>query len=187
MTRSKRPLNETLVLPETPDTPAKPGKRFVMPAVVLGLLGGHVTFVVLAITFATGDRSFAVVPDYYQKAVDFDEHKAALEASDKLGWQIGLEPSAEADVYGNRVLVLRLTDAQGQPVRKAAVRVSCYHLADAGRSMEIELVESLPGQYVGSARVSREGFYQFDVSAIRGEERYVQGFEQFLRSAEEVR
>lgn len=162
------------------DTPDCGGRRLVMPSVVIGLLGGHVLFIAYAITLATADPSFAVVPDYYQRAVGFDERKAALQASEELGWHVELIPSASATDRGEREATVRITDADGLPVTGAAVRLDGYHISRAGDPQSFELAEVSPGQYTGSARLVREGFWEFDLVARRGETVYVTDLRQFL-------
>lgn len=160
------------------------GKRFMMPAVVLGLLGGHVVFIVTAITLATGDRSFAVVPDYYQKAVDYDERKAQLAQSQALGWRVELQADDALSTTGERGVTVRLTDREGAQVPGAALSVSCYHLSNAGEPVHFELTEALSGEYVGSSALGREGFWWFEVTAQRNDQRYIHEFKQFLWQAE---
>jgi len=155
-------------------------RRFVMPAVVIGLLGGHVLFIAYAITLATGDPSFGVVPDYYQRAVGFDDRKAALQASADLGWSVELTPANSASVRGERVLALRITDVDGLPVTGASVVLDGYHVARAGNPQSCELTEVLPGQYAGTARMTREGFWEFDLAARRGETVYVTHLRQYI-------
>ena len=169
------------------DKPARGLRRFTMPAVVLGLLGGHMVFIMLAITLATGDRSFAVVPDYYNKAVAYDQHKAELAQSEALGWQVQMQPAATVDAAGERELVVMLRDRDNAWVTGASVRVSCFHYARAGDPMSFELTEVLPGQYTGKARLGREGFWQFDLVAERGDARFVSQTKQFVRKPEAAR
>ncbi|MFN3168598.1 MAG: FixH family protein [Phycisphaeraceae bacterium] len=174
----------------TPRADTKPGKqarRFTMPAVVLGLLGGHMVFILIAITLATGDRSFAVVPDYYNKAVDYDQRKAELAASEGLGWQVEFQPGVDVDAKGDRELVVVVRDRDGRAVTDAEVRVSCYHYARASEPVLMELTEWLPGQYAGAGRLSREGFWQFEVIATRGDQRFVSDTKQFVRKPEGAR
>lgn len=168
-----------------PDARARQSKRrFVMPAVVLGLLGGHMVFIFTAITLGTGDPSFAVVPDYYQKAVDYDERKALLAQSDALGWTVSLTPANNVDAIDRRGLVVQIKDAQGVSVTGLSVRIEAYHLARAGDAVVFECVEALPGQYVGHAQVAREGFWQFSIDASMGEQRFVADVKQFVTAAE---
>lgn len=165
-----------------------------MPAVVLGLLGCHVTFVFTAITIATGDASFAVVPDYYAKAVDYDERKSDLATSDELGWSAELSASKQADDRGVREVVVRLRDTQGEAVVGASIRVDAFHYARAAEPIAFELTELQPGRYVGQAPLIREGFWQFDlvadrdaVGGARSPQRFVSGFKQFVFAAEAAR
>lgn len=155
-----------------------------MPAVVIGLLGGHMLFIFTAIAIGTGDPSFAVVPDYYQKAVDYDERKALLAQSDKLGWSIDVSPGNEADAIGQRDLIVQLRDASGQPVRDAVMKIDGFHQARASQPIAMMCAEVLPGQYVGKARLTREGFWQFTIDVTAGDERFVAEMTQFLPAVE---
>ncbi len=155
-----------------------------MPSVVLGLLGAHMVFIFTAITLGTGDPSFAVVPDYYEKAVDYDEHKALLARSTALGWSVELLPSTLADVKGQRELMLRLRDAEGQPVEGAEVQVTGYHLARAGEPIEMNCVQTLPGVYRGQGKMGREGFWQFEIDVSADGLRFVADLRQFVSEAE---
>jgi nitrogen fixation protein FixH len=158
-----------------------------MPSVVLGLLGCHMIFIFTAITLGTGDPSFAVVPDYYQKAVDFDERKALLAESAALGWSVELSPASTADVLGQREVLLRFTDEAGHSIEGLTVTATGYHLARAGQPETMQFVEVLPGQYVGSARIVREGFWQFAIDATRGEQIFVTDVKQFITRAESAK
>lgn len=162
-------------------------RRFVMPAVVLGLLGGHMIFIFTAITLGTGDPSFAVVPDYYEKAVDYDDRKALLVQSAALGWSVQLQPSQRADTIGQRELVVQVLDREGEPVHGLTVRVDAYHMARAGDPVGFDCVEVLPGQYMGQSRMNREGFWQFAIEASSEHHRFIADRKQFVRAAEVVK
>jgi len=169
----------------TPGRPATPRWRvFVMPGVVLGLLGGQMVFIAIAITLATGDRSFAVVPDYYQKAVDWDQRRDALAASDELGWRVELRPSGAVDALGRRNLSVAVHDAAGQPLAGAAVTVEYFHHARAKDFRAVELSEVVPGQYATAAQMPLAGRWQFDVVIERGEQRYVATLQQHVSNGE---
>lgn len=163
-----------------------PGKRrwYLMPVVVLGLLGAHMAFIFTAITLGTGDPSFAVVPDYYQKAVDYDEYKALLAESAALGWSVRLSPAEQADAIGQRDLIVRLRDGAGEPVQGLRVLIDGFHQARASQPVSFECVEVLPGQYVGKAAMAREGFWQFAIDASGKDQRFVAELKQFVSAAE---
>ncbi len=170
-----------------PQPASRARKRFMMPAVVLGLLGGHFVFILVAITLGTGDPSFAVVPDYYDKAVAHDDRKGALAASAELGWRYEIRPGRTLDAVNQRDIIIALHDRDGGPIEGATVTLSCYHFARAGEVLDIELSEVLPGRYAGRAGLGREGFWQFDLAATRGDERFVAAAKQFVYRAEAAR
>lgn len=161
-------------------------RHWVMPAVVFGLLGGHVTFIVTAITLATGEASFAVVPDYYQKAVSYDERKALLAQSDELGWQIDLTPSDQVDTDGQRKLILQLRNAQGSPIEGMAVSIDGYHLARADQPLSMSCAEVLPGQYIGVGPITKEGYWRFAIDVSSSDEKlFVADMEFYIATTEE--
>ncbi|MEM1354789.1 MAG: FixH family protein [Planctomycetota bacterium] len=162
------------------------GRVWVMPAVIFGLLGGQMIFITTAITLATGDRSFAVVPDYYQKAVDWDEHRADLLASEQMGWTLEVLPGESPDEFGKRPLLILVRDAEDQAIRGARVRVAYFHHARAGDHHSVELAEVLPGHYAAEAQIARHGRWQFDVEVERGAQRFVASVQQHVPKSREA-
>src|SRR3569623_2033596 len=92
-----------------------------------------------AVTIATHDKSFAVTPDYYQRAVHWDEEQAARRASEKLGWRVSIETAPQADPLGRRVVSVVLTDAQGQALPAAQLDVTYFHDAHANEPQTLKL------------------------------------------------
>jgi len=148
-------------------------RRFLMPGLVLAFLGGHMLFIGVAISLAVGRGSIGVIPDYYQKGVEWDQHKAALAESDRLGWEVDILPAREISVRGERELVLEVRDVDGMPVIGAAVNLTMYHHALASDQVQVELVESDPGRYTARPKMRREGIWDFSIEAVRGEERFI--------------
>ncbi len=74
-----RPLDTTLTQPDKSDKEVLSG--FLWGGMVIGLLVLQVVMSVGAAIFAVSSGSNDVVPDYYQKAIHFDELKAAEAAS----------------------------------------------------------------------------------------------------------
>ncbi|MEM9345895.1 MAG: FixH family protein [Planctomycetota bacterium] len=173
---------------QTARTQAASKRRWhLMPMVVLGLLGAHMAFIFTAITLGTGDPSFAVVPDYYQKAVGYDAYKALLAESESLGWSVQLSPAGHADAIGQREMIVHLRDGAGDPVQGLRVLIDGFHQARASQPVSFECVEALPGQYVGKAPLAREGFWRFAIDASGGDQRFVAELKQFVSAAEVLR
>ncbi len=177
-------MNEALhELSQPPKTSAR---RFVMPAVVLGFLGAHMLFVFTAITLAVGDPSFAVVPDYYQKAVDWDEQKAERAASEALGWTVEVIPSRDVSIRGERDVEVVVHDAEGGPVMGAAVSVTVYHHARASHVVEADLSPAdEPGHYAATLDMRSEGVWDITLTVTHDDDRYVQTDKTYVRGAYE--
>ncbi|MDG2223838.1 MAG: FixH family protein [Rubripirellula sp.] len=86
-------------------------------SLVVGLLGLQVAGGIFAIMLATGDESVAVVPDYHQKALQWDEKRAVKRASDQLGWQCVIEALPVSEGRGFAGLTAALKDDQGEIIK----------------------------------------------------------------------
>ena len=179
-----QPTQQPEPTPEPGSAAASRWRVLVMPGVVCGLLGGQMIFIAIAITLATGDRSFAVVPDYYQKAVDWDQRKADLAASDALGWSIEVRPGEAADALGQRQLAVVVRGREGLPIEGATVHVDFFHHARAKDNQSAELVELVPGQYAAQVKMPQDGRWQFDLEIERGSERFVATVQQHVSPAQ---
>lgn len=140
-----------------------------LPAVLLAL---NVAIVGVTVTLAVGDKSVATEPDYYRKAVHFDDEARLREESRRLGWRAEVTLGVEG---GAQRMVVRLTDASGAPVEGAAVSVEAFAHVRSGDRRRVVMagVEGEPGAYAGSVGVDRGGLWRVNVSAERGEERFV--------------
>ncbi len=149
------------------NTPSSPSillaRRWILIAPLLLVL--HVSLMMVAVMKATGDASFAVVPDYYRKSLEWDQRKEALARSAALGWKFDLATSARVDEMGMRELTVSLRDSQGRPIDDMTVSVSYFHLARAGEGAAAELKSLGNGLYAASVRLPAEGFCEFRVDA----------------------
>ena len=128
---------------------------------------------IVAITLTSQDPSHLVFEDYDERAVNWDSWQETMRASAALGWQSDLRIGADADVTGQRELLLTLVDRSGQPVRGAAVDLRLYHRARAAEAVTVSLQELLPGEYVTSFRAQQPGNWNFEVTASRGAAKYL--------------
>ncbi|MEZ6234793.1 MAG: FixH family protein [Phycisphaerales bacterium] len=155
------------------------------PVGLIALMCGSVGICVVTAVVASRDPSFALEPDYYDKAVAWDESAAAREASDRLGWTAEVEvslPGGDGAPDGARAVSLRLLDSQGEPVAADRVEVAAFHHA---RMRDIQrlsfgtgdpaivgdpgaLVLAEPGRWVWSLGEARAGVWQVRVRAARG-------------------
>ena len=60
---------------------AKP-RSYRWPTIIVALLAGHVVLMMWAVFKATADPNFVVIPNYYDKAVNWDKEQARRAASE---------------------------------------------------------------------------------------------------------
>lgn len=143
--------------------------------------------VILAITvsanlyvyhLANDDPSFAVEPDYYQKAVHWDDELAQRRHNAELGWRATTALTAAAD--GGAELRVRLTDSAGAPLAGATVRVEAFAIDRASQVATLTLAadtgsdagSDAGGAYAARLSVARRGRWELRLEAVRGAERF---------------
>lgn len=146
------------------------------------LLGGLMSLVGTLVVIATRDPGFAVEPDYYQKAVDWDAQRALEARSAALGWKTSWRfddgpratadgPSAVDDAAPaharNARVTLELSDASGRPIEGAAVQVTALHNARANAQQALILSEFDAGRYAATWLVTRDGLWEFRLTVAR--------------------
>jgi hypothetical protein len=145
-----------------------------VPAALLGsmLLGlGTLTYI------ATDDPHFALEPNYYDKAVHWEQAQAQARRSQASGVAVELlrAPSLE---QGQVTIELRVRDASGAPLGGANVALEAFPNAFANQVTRAGLSEIEPGVYRGALRGTALGLWELRCAVTRGELR----FEQTLRA-----
>ena len=155
--------------------PALPRPRtwLFWPSVVIALLAGQLLVSLSAVYIAFTDRSHAVLPDYYERAVDWDQHQAARRDSAALGWHTTWRIDDSADMFGQREVQLGLTDARGQAVFAEEVELVYFHHARAGRRATASMTSAGDGSYLATLAMREDGIWQIELTARRGSERFL--------------
>jgi nitrogen fixation protein FixH len=130
-------------------------------AIVVGLLGMQVALGIAAILLATGDRSVAVIPDYHQKALDWDQEIALRSASRELGWQVTCRQTV-SDTGANGLQMV-VSDKAGRPIRLASGSVQLYHKARASEVYSVDVPKSDQGRIVLGGCFDHHGVWQLRV------------------------
>jgi nitrogen fixation protein FixH len=154
-------------------------KSYKWPVIIIGLLVAHTLLMLTAVTIATSDRSFAVVPNYYQKAVDWDQTKAAQQASDKLGWKATLTISDAVTPKGEREVTLTIVDADGKPVEVSKAQFKYLQYAHGNEAQDTTLL-ARDGKLAGTLLLRYEGFHEFIITATAGDKVFVEKITQYV-------
>jgi nitrogen fixation protein FixH len=117
---------------------------------------------------ATRDPSFAVEPNAYAKALDWDSSHAQRLASERLGWSAQFTVAPLANEFGERKLSCRIIDRAGNPVAGATVALTLFHLARAAHRFQVSLKPEGNGDYSATVPMRRLGLWELRLKASRG-------------------
>jgi len=123
---------------ETQQKDERRAKRFYIGLVLL-LFAIQATILGTALKLAIGDPALAVVPDYHQAALNWDEAYRASLASDRLGWNVDVIVSKVSDSKGQRAISVELHNQQGKTLDDLNVDAVVYRHADAGAFQAVDL------------------------------------------------
>jgi len=137
-------------------------RDWIWPAIVVGLLVLGVGANVLLMLYATGDPSFAVEPDYYAKALAWDDHMAQERRNADLGWTIALDLASGPASTGLVGVAATVTDRQGALIEDATVSIEAFSYARGNEKVTAVLPADLP--------LPRKGLWEFRCTARRGED-----------------
>lgn len=143
-------------------------RAWVWPVIVVGMLVGHATLMILVVLLATQDKGFSVEPDYYQKAISWDDTAAQRVANEQLGWSVALTLGDTMSAIGDRELICTLVDRDGIPLDGSTVEVEFFPHARGQQRTFVLLEGTGDGRYAGKCRFLRKGVYEFRVKIERG-------------------
>ncbi len=131
---------------------------------IVGILGAAVTSAVtLAVVSQMGGKS-KVIPDYYERATNFDSNIAEANAARALGWH------ATVKLAGGQLSAC-ITDAAGLPL-DVAVRAIGQHRSTPDQNIERVLQPQGAGCYQ-VAFADKVGWYDVVVRANRGADKFL--------------
>ena len=146
--------------------------RWTWGLIIIGLLLFQIISCVIAAWLAIGSEATAVVPNYHQKALDWDKQQALLAASEKLNWQEELAVTPLLSAESGYDVVLGLKDSENQPVQLdvAVVQATSYH--GVPQTIELELVSLGRGHYSTQTDQLHPGMWELIIKAQRGADQF---------------
>ena len=136
---------------------------YMLVAILVISVAGNIYMVMTA----TNDPSFAVEPDYYKKAVEWDRLQAEKAASEALGWNMLVDARTDE-------LRIRLTDRLGRPIDGATVDVEAFPNARASQRVRGYMVPKGRGVYVLEHAFDQKGLWEYRLAAVVDEKRFTQ-------------
>ena len=151
----------------------KPGTVWI--GAVIGLLLLSVGIQAALLIIASSDPSFALEPEYEQKAQEWDALRRERQASEELGWEVKLRAVPATAPYQVE-LRLEAVDRDGQPIEDARVSLEGFHNARLGDIRSWKLPHREGGLYSELLPIRRSGVWEFRVRMERGESLFVDRF-----------
>lgn len=149
--------------------PAAKRAAWLWGCVVVAFLALQLVIGGLAYRLASRDPSVAVMPDYHERALRWDDEVASRKLSDALGWQ-ATALIGQLDEAGEfRDFEVRVLDASGEPILDGEVELAFFHHVRAGDHTIRPLAESAPGVYSARLPLARLGLWDLHLTLSRGE------------------
>jgi len=142
------------------------------PAALVAVLVVTVVANVALFWKANHDPSFAVEPNYYQRAVDWDSTVARRQRSDALHWQANVQLAPPEG--GQATLLVTMTNRDGTPLDSADVRAEASHNARGADVYPLQLLASGPGLYAARIPSTAQGLWRVDLTVARGSDTLVE-------------
>jgi nitrogen fixation protein FixH len=117
---------------------------------------------------AIDDPSFALEPDYYDKAVHWDETQAEARASEALGLKLELTAPLAVAAGGKVKVQLSVKDRRDLAFSGAEVTLEAFPNAYAGRTQRLSLTELAPGVYGGELSRGVPGLWELRIVVTQG-------------------
>ncbi len=168
-------------------------------AMILGLLSLNATIVGTTVYLALSDSTSAIEPDYYARALHYDDVIQQRAASAKLGWKA--DASFRVAPGGRSMeLAVTLKDREGRPVEHADVRAVAFASVRASERQSLALRELAPGGgsteaahaaaganqagepgvYAAPLRIGATGAWRITITAQRMSETFVSQTDLFV-------
>lgn len=138
------------------------------PTVIASALAIHVIGSLVMVYFATTNESYAVEPDYYQKALAWNDKRAQDQVNAELGWRFDfvVTPAAPGQ---DPTLSVELTGSDGSPVTGAEINVEAFANARRNDVLTATLTASATG-YETNLPMRRNGLWEFRFQVTRDSE-----------------
>jgi nitrogen fixation protein FixH len=139
--------------------PLIPGKAW--PFVIVGMLAMNVVVCGITVAYALSSP-YQVEPDYYEKAVAWDEHKSEFPDPATHGWSV-------STTAADGVIGVRVTDDQGRPAQVSVTAGECYHRARSNVRSVLAFTPAGDGRFLAAADLDRPGVWELRLEIENGE------------------
>lgn len=144
-------------------------RAWVWPAMVIGLILMNAGIAGTTLILAMSDRSAAVEPDYYARALKYEDVVRQRGDNVRLGWRVTVRATGPAPGVEPSVVV-SLATRDGVPLDGATVKATAFASARAAdrAALQFEPQPGQPGTYCAALKGARPGQWRVHVHVERG-------------------
>ncbi len=165
----------------SPSAKRRAARRWIL--IPLGLIITQMSIVITMMCIATSDPTFAVEPNYYEKALAWDATAAQNHTNQRLAWRT--EMAASASSSGKGEFAVRLTNSDSTPLDGAKVRAELFANTNARARTILDLVANGDGRYGAPTAFDRLGMWECRLVVTRGPETFTTSAQFEVRAAPE--
>jgi len=117
---------------------------------------------------AVRDPNFALEPNYYQKALHWDQSQAQAASNQRFGYTFHAPPVVVLDALGQATLRVEIKDRNGLAVPGARLSALGFANAFSEDSSQLQLSEQAPGVYEAQVKARHAGLWEFRLTMDSG-------------------
>ncbi|HET7545273.1 MAG TPA: FixH family protein [Polyangiaceae bacterium] len=125
---------------------------------------------------AARDPHFATEPDYYQKAIHWDQTQAQAATNQRLGYTVEAPAAIAIDRQGRVTVEFGLNDQLGQQVRGGQLLGEAFANAYSAQIVRLAFAEQVPGRYRAKFSAQRPGLWIFRIAGSAAGEHFTADF-----------
>jgi len=133
---------------------------------------------------AARDPHFATEPDYYQKAIHWDQTQAQAATNQRLGYVVTAPATLGIDQHGLVTLQFGLKDSHGQQVHGGQLAGEAFANAYSAEVARLVFDEQATGAYQTQFKPKRPGLWIFRVAGNSAGARFTADFRVDLTESE---
>lgn len=130
---------------------------------IVSLLGLQVVIGIGSIFLSIGDPTVAIVPNYHQKALDWDATHRARQLTKQLGWHVVPQVGVLSPENQKRLVRIGIRDRAGRVVPGLNLSAKVYHHARGANIHELRFTETEPGYYEGATSLAASGLWELQL------------------------
>lgn len=141
-------------------------EKYFWPGMVVAILGLSVVANIVLVTAAQSDGGAQIIDNYYEKAVNWDQHQADLQRVREMGWTVDIlvGPAAE-----RRAVRFVMHDKNGAPLNGLRPHVVVTSPAKLEPIADVELTPAGLGIYAAEMAIPHAGVWDFALTAPLGD------------------